>query len=143
MKTDGQRVIGKDLIEDSTLTQTRILNFIPEGDEILNDVFGVKLSDIPTRKNAIAGEPDLISCKINFTINQKENKIKFNSLVFGVDVYGENPYTEINVDLLSHWLPMSKIGFKKYEVNTNLLSADYPNNTIVDELKKIVYKSAR
>lgn len=143
MKIDNTRVIGKDLVEGLTITQTIIISFIPEGDETITDVFGTPIQDIPTTKNSIAGEPDLIGCLVNFTIDRKEDKIKFNSMFLGVDVFGENPHTEIDTNQISHWLPMLKIGFKKNEVKTDAVSEDYPSNTIVDALKIRVYNRAR
>ena len=143
MKIDNQRVIGKDLVEGLKITQTRIISFIPEGDEKITDVFGTPIQDIPTSKNAITGEPDLIGCLVNFTIDMKENKIKFNSMFLGVDVFGENPYIKVDTNQISHWLPMLKIGFKKNEVKTDAVPEDYPSNVIVDALKIKVYNSAR
>lgn len=140
MKIDNQRVTGKDLIEGYNLSQTRIISFSTEEQ---TDIFGIKTSDIPKTKNAIAGGPDLITCIIRFTIDRKEEKIKFDSMSVGVDVYGENPHSEIDSIQIGHWLPIAKTGFKKYEVNTETLSTDYPCNEIIDELKLQVYKRAR
>jgi hypothetical protein len=143
MKIDNTRVIGKDLVEGLTITQTIIINFIPEGDEAIAEVFGTSIKDVPTKKNAIAGEPDLIGCLVNFSIDRKENKIKFNSMSLGVDVYGENPHSEVDSNQIGHWLPVVKTGFRKYDVNTEALSTDYKTNSIVDELKLQLYKRSR
>ena len=143
MKIDNQRVIGEDIINGSTLTQTKIVHFILENEELNNEIFGIHIKEIPTNKNAINGEPDIISCLINFTINRKEEKIKFNQLLLGVDLYGENHHYEVDIDKISNWLPMIKIAFRKYIINTELLPYEYPFNKIIDSLKMIIFKSAR
>ena len=55
-----------------------------ENEELNNEIFGIHIKEIPTNKNAINGEPDIISCLINFTINRKEEKIKFNQSTIGI-----------------------------------------------------------
>jgi hypothetical protein len=143
MKIDNQRVIGEDIIEESQFTQTRIINFIPDEKELNVDIFGLFLKDIPTKKNAILGEPDLIGCLVNFTINRKEETIKFNKLLLGVDIFGENHHSELDKTKICNWLPIIKVGFRKYEINSKKLPIEYPTNLIIDSLKMIVFKSAR
>lgn len=86
-------------------SNTLIIRFSIDESENSLDVFGIKLSDIP--KNKYISKPDDLFCKVKYTINTKENAIKFESLSLGVDSLGENPYCIVEENL-EHWLPMSQ-----------------------------------
>lgn len=86
-------------------SNTLIIRFSIDESENSLDVFGIKLSDIP--KNKYISKPDDLFCKVKYTINTKENAIKFESLYLGVDSLGENPYCIVEENL-EHWLPMSQ-----------------------------------
>ena len=85
----------------------------------------------------------MISCKLTLILDLKAETIKLEVLEFGVDVYGENPVAQVDPEKIGHLLPMKKIGFRKYEIDENALSVEYPKNAIVDTLKQAAYKGAR
>lgn len=141
MKIEGQRVVGKDIIEGSKKTQTRAVAFSTDAEDA--DLFGARLSEIPKKKSAIEGEPDYRTCKAVLTLDMKAESIKLESLEFGVDVYGENPCAESDRQMIGHWLPMKKAGFRKYEIDEEAIPESYPKNDFIDGLKKALFKSAR
>lgn len=142
MKIDGQRLLSSQT-EYPFVMQTWVVTFSTDEEEDQTDVFGIKLTDIPKRPNAIKGEPDLVSCKLTLMLDMKKESITFERLQFGCDVYGENSVAEADGEMISHWLPIKKIGFRKYEINEELVDKSYPSNIIVDTLKKVMFKSAR
>ena len=167
MKAISKRATGKTAIEGSYKSNTLIIRFSIDESENSLDVFGIKLSDIP--KNKYISKPDDLFCKVKYTINTKENAIKFDSLSLGVDSLGENPYCIVEENLehwlpmsqcpskneandadplklihvkenLEHWLPMWQCGLNKNEVNEAAIPPNYPRNAIVDGLKVIAYQ---
>ena len=142
MKIDGQRVIWSETAHPLTM-QTRVMTFSTEEGEDQAEAFGVRLSDIPKRPSAFQGAPELISCKLTLMLDMKEDAIKLERLEFGVDVYGENPVAEADPEKIGHWLPMKKVGFRKYEIDESARPEGYPRNAIVDALKQAAYKGAR
>lgn len=141
MKAISKRATGQNEFEGSYKSNTLIIRFSIDESENSLDVFGIKLSDIP--KNKHISKPDDLFCKVKYTINTKENAIKFESLSLGVDSFGENPHCEVDREHLDNWLPMSHCGFNKNEVNETALPANYPKNAIVDGLKLIAYCFSR
>ena len=142
MKIDGYRLLHSQDAHPLKM-QTYVATFATDEEEEGQEIFGVKVADIPKRANAIQGGPGLISCKLTLMLDMKKEQIAFERLEFGVDVYGENPVAQVDTDKIGHKLTMKKIGFRKYEVDESALSEEYPRNAIVDTLKQAAYKGAR
>jgi len=141
MKIEGYRVVGKDIIEGSTKTQTIVASFSTDAEEA--EIFGARLSEIPKNKSAIEGSPEYRTCKAVISVDRKAESIKMESLEFGVDAYGENPCAESDRQMIGHWLPMKKAGFMKYEIDEAAIPESYPKNDFIDGIKKALFKSAR
>ena len=144
MKFEYDRILGDNVVLEDLFTQTRIVHFAPEGNDLNTDIFDEgNLSKIPLIKSPIEGAPDQISCMINFTIDRSANSISFNSLSFGGDEYGENPILTIQSNKIGQWLYMEKIGFRKHKIDKEKTGKDYEWNTLIDEMKAIIYQKAR
>ena len=123
--------------------KTYVATFSTDEVEGCQEIFGVKIADIPKSPNAIKGEPDLISCKLTLMIDMKKEAIAFERLEFGVDVYGENPTAEADCERMARWLPMKKIAFKKYEIDEEAVPEGYPRSPIEDAFKQAMFKAGR
>ena len=144
MKLENDRILGDNVLDGNMFTQTRIAHFIPEGTDLNFDLFDEgNLSEIPLVKSAIEGVPDQIRCLINFTIDRSTNSISFNSLSFGGNEYGENPVLTVQSKKIGQWLYMEKIGFRKHKIDEEKTGKDYEWNTLIDEMKAIIYQKAR
>ena len=144
MKIITNRVLGKTESQGLLKSETRLIDFVPLNEFLLEDLFGYgNLSSLPFNKSPFDDVEDYLRAKINFTIDKANNAISFKNILFGVDLFGENPVLEVSGSQLEKWLFMDKISFRKNLINYEKSGQDYPVNKFIDSLKALIYNSAR
>jgi len=144
MKIITNRVLGKTESQGLLKSETRLIDFVPLNEFLSEDLFGYgNLSSLPFNKSPFDDGEDYLRAKINFTIDKANNAISFQNILFGVDLFGENPVLEVRGSQLEKWLFMEKISFRKNSINYEKSGQDYPVNKFIDSLKALIYHSAR
>jgi hypothetical protein len=144
MKILTNRILGKTEYQGLLKSETTLIDFVPLNEHLTEDLFGKgNLSLLPINKSPFENGEDYLRAKIYFTIDKANNAISFNNILFGVDLFGENPVLEVSGGPIEKWLFMDKISFRKNSINYETSGQDYPKNNFIDSLKALIYNSAR
>jgi hypothetical protein len=144
MKILTNRILGKTEYQGLLKSEITLIDFVPLNEHLTEDLFGNgNLSLLPINKSPFENGEDYLRAKINFTIDKANNAISFNNILFGVDLFGENPVLEVSGGPIEKWLFMDKISFRKNSINYETSGQDYPKNNFIDSLKALIYNSAR
>ena len=144
MKIFTNRILGRTESEGFLKSETRLIDFVPLNDHLIEDLFGLgNLSSVPKSNSRFENGEDFFRAKIYFRIDKANNAICFKHVLFGVDFYGENPVLDVSGYPIDKWLYMDKIGWGEYSINYDKSGQDYPINNFMDSLKALIYHSAR
>ena len=144
MKILRNGILGRTESEGLLKSETRLIDFVPLNDDLNEDLYGRgNLSSLPKNKSPFENGEDFFRAKIYFTIDKANNAISFKNILFGVDLFGENPVLEVSGSPLEKWLYMDKISWRKDSINYEKSGQDYPKNNFIDSLKALIYHSAR
>jgi hypothetical protein len=144
MKIIQNRILGKTESQGLIKTETRLIDFVPSNDHFIEDLFYKgTLSLIPINQSPFANGEDYLRAKVSFTIDKSNNAIAFNTILFGVDLFRENPVLELSGAQIGKWLYLVKISLRENSINYENSGKDYPVNNIIDSLKALIYNSAR
>ena len=144
MKILTNRILGKTESQGLLKSETRLIDFVLLNEYLTEDLFGHgNLLLLPMNKSPFDNGEDYLRAKIYFTIDKANNAISFKNILFGVDLFGENPVLEVSGSPLEKWLYMDKISWRKDSINYEKSGQDYPKNNFIDSLKALIYQSAR